>query len=508
MRRFLVALALLAGSSAPAAATIVVNPFAPIPTGVTARIGLFTTVPATRPQVARTGTQGLKALSDGSGRIFVNDTRGILYVTDGTGKTPTPYLDLRNGYGFSNAANATQTGLMSFAFHPNFNKDPAKPGYNVFYTIDTTAASAGTASWSVANAPVNHHDVLREWTVSDPAARAPSVLAMREVARVAQPFSDHGPGTIAFNPTAAEGSADYGKLYIGLGDGGSANDPLGSAQNLTSPFGKILRIDPIDPDGAGPLTYGVPADNPFVSQSGARGEVWAYGLRNPQHFSWSADGRMFIAEIGQAQIEEVDLAQSGGNYGWPLREGTYARGTGNDLNIYDTPVNDGHFIDPIAQYDHEEVSRDGISDLVSIGGAFLYEGDLIPKLKGMVLLSDLVSGRLFYFDPAEPAGANGARLSELMLTLDELPATLRALEGYGSAQRVDLRLGVDAGGEIYMLSKKNGDIYRFLSTPVPEPATWGMALIGFGLIGGILRRRVRGGGILSPARPPACADRN
>ena len=489
MNRGWLALALAGLGAAPSLAAVVINPFAPIRAGITARIEHFTTVPATRTAVARTGTQGLKGLNDGSGRLFINDTRGILYVTTSAGGTPTPYLDLRGQYGFSNSANATQTGLMSFAFHPNFNKDPAKPGYNVFYTIDTTDVNAGVAGWGVPGAPANHHDVLREWTVADPAAASATISGMREVMRIAQPFSDHGPGTIAFNPSAAEGTSDYGKLYVGLGDGGAVNDPLGSAQDLTRPFGKILRIDPADPDGAGPLAYTIPADNPFVGQQDARGEVWAYGLRNPQHFSWSSDGRMFISDIGQAQIEEVDLGQAGANYGWPVREGSFAHD--NSLNIYDTPANNGLFIDPIAQYDHEEVQRDGISDLVSIGGAFLYEGSMVKALSGKILLTDLVSGRMFYFDPTDPASATGSGLRELMLTLDDLPTTLRTLEGYGSAKRVDLRLGVDSDGEIYMLTKGYGDIYRFLFTSVPEPASWAMALLGFGAVGAALRRRPR-----------------
>jgi glucose/arabinose dehydrogenase len=487
MRKVLLGvLAALAVSPVPAA--VVINPFAPIPAGLTAKIAHFTTLPPTSSTQPRTGAQGLKGLNDGSGRPFINDTRGILYVTNSGGSTPTPYLDLRGKFGFSNAADGTQTGLMSFAFHPNFNKDPNKPGYKTFYTIDTTAPTGG-AAWGVPGAPVNHEDVVREWTVANPAAPTANVTAMREVTRFAQPFRDHGPGTIAFNPSAGENSADYGNLYIGLGDGGGVNDPLGSAQNLNSPFGKILRINPADPDGIGPLTYGIPADNPFAAQGGARGEVWAYGLRNPQHFSWSADGRMFISEIGQAQIEEVDLGRAGGNYGWPLREGTYAHGSGSDENIYDTPLNGGLFIDPIAQYDHEEIARDGISNLASIGGAFLYEGSLLPELFGKVLMTDLASGRLFYFDPDMPAGANGAQLYELMLTLDDLPTSLRALEGYGGAKHVDLRLGVDADGEIYMLTKGGGNIYRFVAAPVPEPAMWALALLGFGAIGMTMRRQ-------------------
>jgi glucose/arabinose dehydrogenase len=489
MRGILGAVSAVALWAGAAQAAVVINPFPAIQPGTTARIEWFTQLPATAAQPARAAAQQIKALPDGSGRMFVNDTRGILYVTNKAGGAPAPYLDLRTaGIGFSNAAHTIQTGLMSVAFHPNFNRNPDQPGYRTFYTIDTTLPSAGTAGWSVPGAPVNHHNVVREWTVADPAAATASVTGMREVMRVAQPFTDHGAGTIAFNPTATPADADYGKLYIGMGDGGGTNDPFGSAQSLTSPFGKILRIDPADPDGAGPLTYAVPADNPFVGEAGARGEVWAYGLRNPQQFDWSSDGRMFIADIGQSRIEEVNLGQAGANYGWPLREGSFAH-AGSD--IYDTPVNDGRFVDPIAQYDHEEIIRDGVSNLASIGSAILYEGSLVPALIGKMVVSDLVSGRLFYFDPDAVVPGENPVLRELRLTLGGLPTTMRDLEGYSRTDRVDLRLGIDADGELYLITKGDGDIYRFVSTPVPEAATWAMAILGFGLVGLGLRRRGR-----------------
>jgi glucose/arabinose dehydrogenase len=488
MRKLHLAFSALASCASAASAAVVINPFAPIGAGATVGLEHFTTLPPTSAAAPATGAQQLKPLGDGSGRLFINDTRGVLYVTDAAGASPSPYLDLRTaGIGFSNAANATQTGLMSFAFHPNFNKNPDQPGYRTFYTIDTTQPSAGTATWGTTGPSVSHHDVVREWTVADPSATSATITNMREVMRIAQPLSDHGPGTIAFNSSAAPGSADYGKLYVGLGDGGGINDPSGNAQNLTSPFGKILRIDPSDPDGAGPLTYAVPADNPFVGEAGARGEVWASGLRNPQHFSWDSEGRMFIADIGQAQIEEVNLGQAGANYGWPLREGSFAHGQGTDQNIYDMPANPGLYVDPIAQYDHEEIMRDGISTLASISGAVLYEGSLVTELVGKVLLGDLVSGRLFYFDPADPTGL----LQELSLTLGGLPTSFRELEGYGRADRVDLRFGLDQAGEVYLLSKRDGDIYRLVSAAVPEPGTWAMALTGFFVMGLQLRRRSR-----------------
>jgi glucose/arabinose dehydrogenase len=469
----------------PATATVVIDPFPRVRGGTSANIALFTDLPNSRANCCqRTGAQGMKPLADGSGRLFINDNRGILYVTDRTGTTARPYLDLRSrGIGFIQPN--TQTGLMSFAFHPNFNKNPDKPGYNLLYTIDTTAPSAGVASWG-STSPVSHHNVLREWTVDDPAATSPSFSGMREVLRVAQPHGDHGAGTIAFNASADESSADYGKLYVGFGDGGGVNDPHDNAQNLASPFGKILRIDPTDPDGAGALTYTVPTDNPFAGDANARGEVWAYGLRNPQHFSWDADGRMLIVDIGEAFIEEVNRGQAGANYGWPMREGSFARSPDkSDESIFDLPANDGSFVDPIAEYDHEEIQWDGVADPAAISGAFVYEGSLIPALIGKVVLTDLPSGRVFYFNPDVTAGP----LRELELVLGGAAATMRDLEGYNATDRVDLRMGLDQDGEIYFLTKAEGHIYRFASTPVPEPATWALALIGFGAVGAALRRR-------------------
>lgn len=489
--RRLLAAAALAAQAGAASAAVVLDPVPRIGAGLSVGVERFVTVPASGPAPRAAAIQGLKPLGDGSGRLFVNDTRGILYVTNRDGAAPTPYLDLRSQpIGFSNAADETQTGLMSVAFHPNFNRDPLAPGYASLYTIYSTAPSAAAPTGAGSGA-VSHDNVVREWTVADPSAAAASIVGSRELLRVTQPERDHGAGTIAFNQTAARGGADYGKLYIGLGDGGGVNDPGDNAQDLGSPFGKILRIDPADPDGAGPLAYGIPADNPFVGQAGARQEVWAYGLRNPQNFSWGKDGRMYIADIGQAAIEEVDLGIAGTNYGWPAREGTFGRDADkSSLLIYDTP-SDPRFTGPLAQYDHEEIANGGFS-LAGIGGAFLYSGSLLPDLFGQVVVSDLVSGRLFYFSP-DDALASGmpATLRELLLSFDGMPTSFSALAG---TPRVDLRLGADADGELYMLTKRDGDIYRFAGDAggaVPEPAAWALMLAGFALVGGSLRRARR-----------------
>lgn len=477
-----------------ARASVVVNPVpAPIAPGLKVGLSLFTQAQQSgNPAVDgfRTRIQSLQPVGDGSGRLFVDDTRGTISVTTTAGGTPTTWFDIRSAVpGFSNAANPGQTGLMSFAFHPNFAGDPTKPGYGVFYTIDTSGPT-GTETLSGKGPSVNHDDVVHEFRVADPAAATATIVSQREVMRIAQPLSDHGPGTIAFNPTAAPGSADYGKLYIGLGDGGGVGDPYGNAQDLSSPFGKILRIDPAPGPGGKPYT--IPSDNPYAGQSSELGEVYASGLRNPQQFSWDkGTGQLLAADIGQEQLDEVDVIKPGGNYGWPVREGTFARGGSADPNVYDTPPNDGRYIDPVAQFDHEEIFRSGQYDLAAVAGAFAYYGMDLPELDGMVIVPELVSGRIFYYEPSAVPDGGQAVLQELELSYAGADTTLRALDGNPYlGGRVDLRMGEDADGELYLLSKTYGDIYRLVSlSDVPEPASWATMLLGFGVIGAAARKR-------------------
>lgn len=488
-------LGLLMASAAQGA--VVINPVpAPIAPGV--KVGLTFVGQAQAsgdPAIDgfRARLQSLRPAPDASGRLFVNDTRGTISVMGPSGGTPQTWFDIRTAVaGFSNATNPGQTGLLSFAFHPNFAGDPAKPGYGVFYTMDTGTPN-GTATLTGKGPGVDHDNVLHEFRVVDPLAATATIASQREVLRVGQPESDHGPGTIAFNTTATPGSADYGKLYIGFGDGGGVGDPYGNAQDPGSPFGKILRIDPAA--GAGGRAYTIPADNPANAATGQPGEIWASGLRNPQQFSWDADtGRMLIIDIGQSQLEEVNVGVAGGNYGWPAREGTFARGTAGDPDVYDTPANDGRYRDPIAQFDHEEIERSGMFDLAAVSGAFAYTGSLVPELRGMTVVSELVSGRVFYFDPLSASGGQTAELRELGFSVDGMDTTLIALDGnpyFGG--RVDLRMGADSNGELYLFGKSLGNIFRLTSlTAVPEPATWLMLVAGIGLAGGMLRRRRRG----------------
>ena len=396
-------------------------------------------------------------------RLAFNDTRGILYLTDASGATPQVYLDLRTrGLGFTNANFANESGFMGFAFHPEFATAGA-PGYGKLYTA-FSAEPEGAANYAGEGAI--QHSVLQEWTAADAAADA-FAGETRELLRVGQFAPNHNVGTIAFNPTAAAGAADYGLLYICFGDGGAANDPADNGQRLATPLGAIARIDPLATDAG---SYGIPPDNPFVNRAGAAPEIWAYGLRHPQQFSWdAADGRMFIGDIGQNQIEEINLGVGGANYGWRLREGTFATGmaAGRRLGpVYRRPEADPMPLAyPVAQYDHDEG--------YAVGGGFVYRGERIPALLGKYLFTDFPRGRLFAIDGGGLTPGQPAAIEEVRLSFEGEERPFSAVAGFPNDYRppgelrVDARLGIDHKGELYLLAKGDGWIRRL--APLSEP---------------------------------------
>ena len=416
--------------------------------------------PATT-NAAHARLQYLLPIPDGSGRLAFNDVRGLLYVTDANGSPPTVYLDLRaQDVDFHNALFPNEAGLLGFAFHPEFG-NKSKPGYGKLYTGFSAGPDSGTAAY-LDESGENQESVIREWTAADPAANTFQGTS-REVLRIGQFSPTHNVGTLAFNPHVDEDSPDYGKLYICFGDGGGRDDPEENGQNPATPLGAILRIDPLAGDAE--RGYGIPADNPFVGKAGMAAEIWAYGLRHPQQFSWDVDNRLFIGDIGQDQVEEVNLGVAGGNYGWRLREGTFATAFGVDSlqigPVYARPETDPEpFIYPVAQYDHDEG--------FAIAGGFVYRGDAIAELRGKYVFTDIANGRVFAIDASGLTPGKPTVIEEIRLSFDGVEKDLVDVAGFENTYhgpdhpRVDLRLGVDDQGELYLLTKGDGWIRKLV----------------------------------------------
>ncbi len=493
LRRFATALALaaLAGAVQASCGTAfaadpVVPGAPPIPlSAIAVRIAPLVTLPAEAgdPPLAR--ILYATPLADGSDRLFVNNINGVLYATSNSGAAPTPYLDLRSqGIGFVSGNDPASPGLNGFAFHPNFNGDPGAPGYGKFYTTswiqndDTGLTFAGNTGGALAVS-------IREWTANDPSA-ASFAGTSREVMRLAGYTSGHSNGMIAFNPTARPGDADFGNLYVGNGDG-EYWDPNANAQNMARPLGKVLRINPLA--GTGGEAYTVPADNPFVGQSGVLPEIWASGFRNPQSFTWdSMTGQMYINDIGQNLVEEANIGIAGANYGWPYREGTYAKniafgGPAEDEGAYALPADDASlgYSYAACSYTHAEGN--------ALGSGILYRGSAIPALDGMYVMTDIVNGRLFACDPAT------GDMSEVQVLDDSGAISIVGRFGYDSwliSPRVDARLSADGDGELLLALKSTGTVYRLDAAELPEPGA--LALLALPLLTlARLRRALRPG---------------
>ena len=416
-------------------------------------------VKAGRTNDAYARMQYIQSIPDGSGRLAINELRGVLYIFDPATKSLVEFLDLRDGiFGFDNTTEPNETGLAGFAFHPQF-AEKGYPGYGKFYTGFSVRSDSGVANYLDDNSE-DHESVIREWTVFDTTASVFSGTS-REIFRIGQFSESHNVGTLAFNPAAAPGDPDYGLLYASFGDGGGANDPEEHGQSLATPLASIIRIDPLNADGN--RSYGIPDDNPFVNKQGAAPEIWAYGLRHPQHFSFDSDGTMYIADIGQNQIEEINIGVKGANYGWRIREGMFATayGIGNvrPNPVYPKPRDTEELVYPVLQYDHDEGR--------AVSSVFVYRGAGITELVGKVVLTELVNGRVFYAESQDLQAGKPIAMQELRIRLDGIEVDLAEAIGIANTlrawTRVDLRLGTDAEGELYLLSQSDGWVRKLIS---------------------------------------------
>ncbi|HVJ66714.1 MAG TPA: PQQ-dependent sugar dehydrogenase [Caulifigura sp.] len=318
---------------------------------------------------------------DGSNRVFVPLQQGQLHVFENKPDVASTklFMDISDRVLYREREN--EQGFLGLAFHPKFKENGE---FFIYYTSSKIQPPEGKAAPCI----VSRFKVSKD----DPNKADPN--SEEQLLMIEQPFWNHDGGTVVFGPD--------GYLYIALGDGGAANDPFRNGQNLSQKLGKILRID-VDKKENG-KNYGIPKDNPFVNQTGAAPEIYAYGFRNPWRIAFDRQsGRLWAADVGQNLWEEIDIVKPGKNYGWNFQEGTKPFG-----NVAAAPGTE--VVTPIWEYDHQ-VGK-------SITGGFVYRGKKLPELQGKYLYADYVSGLIWALKYDEGAGKV---LSNESIPSDKLP---------------------------------------------------------------------------------------
>lgn len=339
----------------------------------------------------------LTSAGDDSGRLFVVEQAGRVWIVRDGQTEPVPFLDISSLVSTS----ANERGLLGLAFHPDYAEN------GVFFVHYSARNPDGTTTLARYRVSPNNPDL------ADPASA-------EVIFTLAQPYGNHNGGQIAFGPD--------GYLYLGLGDGGSAGDPLNAGQTPDTLLGKILRLD-VDSSPA----YAAPPDNPaFTVNPALAPEVWAWGLRNPWRFSFDrATGDLFIADVGQNLIEEINFqpadSRGGENYGWRVFEGT--RRFSNERE----PA--GHVL-PIFEYTHAEGC--------SVTGGYVYRGAALPELNGVYFFGDYCYGRIW-----ATRRADGGAFQTVVF----MPDTDLIISSFGE----------DDAGELYLLDHGQGRVFQLVA---------------------------------------------
>ncbi|HEV7931055.1 MAG TPA: PQQ-dependent sugar dehydrogenase [Actinomadura sp.] len=399
---------------------------------------------------------------DGSGRMYVPDLNGKMYLVQHG--QPHVYLDVGATFApqfFSGRGLGQGFGIVTF--DPDFKRNGR------FYTLHTELASTTTKTPDLTPQPNTiYHGVVTEWTADDPSAGT-FRGTRREILRLGFGGQIHGIQEMGFNPNTKRGDRDYGLLYIAAGDGGQGqavgnDDP----QDLAIPQGKILRIDPRGTNSANGK-YGIPPTNPLVGKPGAIGEIYAYGMRDPHRFSWDTGGqhRMFLGHIGEHAMEAVYDVRAGDNLGWPEREGPFVFDKTDRCYLHSLPEDDAKYgyAYPVAAYDHDPPPNWSCTGDVgrAISGGYVYRGTKLPELYGKYIFGDLVDGRVLYTEEREMRrGQERAPIHQLML-FDKTGKRV-TMQDLAGDQRIDLRFGRDSRGELYLLSKANGKVWKVTGT--------------------------------------------
>ncbi len=330
-------------------------------------------------------------------RLFIVERAGRIRIMRAGQLLPTPFLDIA-----SRVRTDGERGLLSMAFDPAY----ATNGYFYLYFTDLNG------------------DITVERHSASPGSDVATNSATPVITVPHRDFSNHNGGLLAFGPD--------GMLYMATGDGGGGGDPTGNGQNTNTLLGKMLRLD------VRTLPYTIPPSNPFVGQSGKRGEIWAVGLRNPWRFDFdtppgSATSNLYIADVGQGAWEEINVvgvAEAGVNYGWKIMEGAHCFSPATGCNQTGLAL-------PVIEYDH--------SQGCSITGGFVYRGAALPELAGHYFYSDFCQGWLASMDGSRSTGFATRRWS---------------VAAVGNV----VSFGEDGAGEVYVLSQ-NGTIHKIVRRP-------------------------------------------
>jgi len=334
---------------------------------------------------------------DGSSLIFVSEQGGRIHVFDAGLAQPVSqiFLDITDRVN----QGGNEEGLLGLAFDPNYRNN----GYfYVYYSAESPRRS-----------------VISRFHLEQGGTNTAAVQSEVVILEIRQPYSNHNGGQIAFGPD--------GYLYIAIGDGGSGGDPQNNGQNSGTLLGTILRIDV---NGLSTTdSYKIPADNPFVDTSGARAEIWAYGLRNPWRFSFDTEtGLMWAGDVGQNRWEEIDIITMGSNYGWNIMEGSRCYSPAANCNQADLEL-------PVFEYDH--------SQGCSVTGGYVYRGTDLAGLQGRYIYGDYCSGNIWALDYREDSKVENTLLVESGLNITSF--------------------GQDRAGNLYILARQGG-IYTLAQT--------------------------------------------
>jgi glucose/arabinose dehydrogenase len=368
-------------------------------------------------------------------RLYVVDQAGLLWrvnLRTGSKRVFLDVSDLLVPLGAFGPGTFDERGFLGLAFHPRYRSN----GLLYTYASEPATEPADFSTMPRGVEP-DHQNVIREWRVPDPTDPSSVVdpNSSRVLLRIDHPQFNHNGGALNFGPDEM--------LYVSVGDGGNADDQgvghgrRGNAQRRSNPLGDILRIDPRGTNSANGR-YGIPRDNPFVAVEGVLPEIYAWGFRNPWRISFdSATGRLWAADVGQNDIEEVDVVRAGQNYGWRIKEGTFRFNPNGDEDGFTTvnrPGTPARLTDPVAQYDHDEG--------VAVVGGFVYRGREIASLRGRYVFGDFAQtfnndGRLFFLRRDN--------------TIREFRYIGREALGFSL-----LGFGRDASGELYALVNSTG----------------------------------------------------